>query len=444
MDGPDRDGLVLAGVDASYGPRPVLRTVSLQAPAGLVTGLIGPNGSGKTTIIRVASRGLRPISGEVRIRGVDPYALTAREAARLVAVVPQEVAPAFEYTVHEMVSMGRSAYRRPWAGGVERDRPAIREAMGRTGVLHLAFRSIGELSGGERQRVILAQALAQEAPVVLLDEPTTHLDIRHVVETMVMVRALARGEGRAVMAIFHDLNLAAAISDRLYVLAEGRILASGTPEEILAPDLLAHVFGIEAEVRRSEMTGGLSVTVRAPVDPASDAMGHAGGARGGPEKIVHVVGGGGRGGAAMRALLDAGHDVTAGVLHQGDTDAEMAQQAGLVRVVVPPFSSIDSSSAEESLGLMQAAAAVVVVDAPFGPGNVENLRAALVAAMDGVALFLLDRVPVEGRDFTGGEATGLWRALGERGTVVRSVPELVGAIGMVQQTQGVPEPRSGR
>jgi iron complex transport system ATP-binding protein len=160
VGGPEADGVVLAAVDAAYGSHPVLRGVSLEAPSGLVTGLIGPNGSGKTTIIRVASRGLRPTSGEVRIHGTDPYALTAREVARLVAVVPQEVVPAFEYSVHEMVSMGRSPYRRPWGRGGEHDWPAVREAMGRTGLLHLASRSMGELSGGEGQRVVLSPAPA--------------------------------------------------------------------------------------------------------------------------------------------------------------------------------------------------------------------------------------------------------------------------------------------
>src|SRR5437773_2923041 len=212
-----------------------------------MTGLIGPNGSGKTTLVRVASRGLPPRSGTVRVAGRDPYGMPARRAARTVAVVPQEVAPAFAYTALEIVLMGRTPYVSPWGGGTPDDWAAVRRAMQATNVHHLADRPIEELSGGERQRVILAQALAQDAPVLVLDEPTTHLDIRHVVEILALVRSLARDGGRAVLSIFHDLNLASQYCDRIYALAGGRVVAEGSPGAVLTPALVRDIFGIEAE-----------------------------------------------------------------------------------------------------------------------------------------------------------------------------------------------------
>ena len=254
-------GLVLAGVTAGYGPTPVVHDVSLIASPGEMVGLIGPNGSGKTTLIRAASRGLRPSSGRVLAEGVDPYSVTPKQAARLVAVVPQEVAPSFSYSALEVVLMGRSPYLSPWGAGTPEDWASARKAMEAADVGHLSARPLEELSGGERQRVILAQALAQDAPILLLDEPTTHLDLRHVVETLALVRSLADAEGKAVVAIFHDLNLASACCDRIYALDSGRVVASGPPEEVVTGALLLEVFGIQAEVSPNPMTGRPTVAI---------------------------------------------------------------------------------------------------------------------------------------------------------------------------------------
>ena len=208
-------GLEVRDVVAGYGPTDVLRGVSLEARPGEVTGVIGPNGSGKTTLVRMATRGLAPRAGLVRLGGIDPYAVPARRAARLVAVVPQEMAPAFSFSVLELVLMGRSPHHSAWGGGGAEDWAVARRAMVRANVQHLADRPIEELSGGERRRVILAQALAQDAPILLLDEPTTHLDLRHVVDLLALVGSLAREEGRTVLTVLHDLNLAASLCDRV-------------------------------------------------------------------------------------------------------------------------------------------------------------------------------------------------------------------------------------
>jgi len=242
----------------------------LHAAAGEVVGLVGPNGSGKTTVIRVASRALHPTSGAVRVNGVDPYAITARHAARMVAVVPQEVAPVFSFTALEVALMGRSPHRSGWRLGSGEDWARVREAMRTTGVAELADRPIEELSGGERQRVILAQALAQDAPVLLLDEPTTHLDLLHVLEVLAVVRDLAERKRTAVLSIFHDLNLAAATCDRMYVLSGGRVVAEGPPDRVLTRSLLAEVYRVEAEVVPNSMTGRPMVALGPLTRPLPD------------------------------------------------------------------------------------------------------------------------------------------------------------------------------
>ena len=409
------DGLILEGVTAGYGSAAVVHDLHLEARPGNVTGLIGPNGSGKTTLIRVAARGLAPRAGTVRLAGIDPYRVSAKRAARLVAVVPQETAPAFSYSVLEMVLMGRSPYLSAWGGGRPEDWAQARRAMAAANVQHLADRPIDELSGGERQRVVLAQALAQDTPVLLLDEPTTHLDIRHVVDILTLVRNLARDQGRAVLAIFHDLNLASAYCDRIYALAGGRVMAAGSPGTVITRDLMRDVFGVEAEVSPAGAAGRPSVVVSPPV--ALDRLS-------GSAPRAHVIGGAGRGAGAMRLLAELGFEVSAGVLHAGDTDQAVAERLNLIRVTVPPFSEIDERSAADCRELVQGALLLVVCDAPIGRGNLENVRLALEAVRSGVRTVLIEQVPIRERDFTGGEATGLWRALAAAATIVGSSEEL--------------------
>jgi iron complex transport system ATP-binding protein len=237
-----------------------------------------------------------------------------------------------------------------------------------------------------------------------------------VVDLLSVVRGLARNEGKAVLSIFHDLNLASAYCDHIHALASGRVVASGSPSAVLTPGLLRDVFGIEAEVWATGAAGRPQVTITPPFDP------------GPPHARAHVMGGAGRGGAAMRSLAERGFEVTVGVLHGGDTDEAVAERLNLLRVTVPPFSVIDPRSAADCRDLVGAASLLVVCDAPFGPGNVENLRIALEAVRAGVRTILLEQVPIEERDSTGGEAAMLWRSLRERSVVVGSVEEIDRAV----------------
>jgi len=405
---PPDPALTLRGVTARYGPAPpVVRDVSLSVDPGEVVGLVGPNGSGKTTLVRVVSRALPPASGAVRVVGRDPYAMSGRETARLLAVVPQDVLPAFSFTALEVVLMGRTPYRSTLGGGSPDDWARTRAAMAAASVQHLADRPFEELSGGERQRVVLAQALAQEAPVLVLDEPTSHLDIRHVVDLLAIVRGLAAGQGTAVLAILHDLNVASVACDRIVVLHRGETVAEGEPGAVITDDLLRAVYGVEADVVTDHATGrpairlGRPRTLRAPLG-----------------RRAHVVGGAGRGAPLLRRLAEMGYEVSVGVLHASDTDEAVAERLNLVRVSVPAFSTIDRESAAECRRLMEAADLLVVCDAPFGPGNLENLRLAVAAARGGVPTVLLEQVPIAERDFTDGAAAELWGALRGLSTVV--------------------------
>lgn len=409
--------LVVERVSAAYDGRPVLCEVDMEVRPGEVVGLVGPNGSGKTTLVRVASRALRPSAGTVRVGGHDVVTMPAREVARWVAVVPQDVAPAFSFTALEVVLMGRSPYRSRWGGVAGDDWARVRAAMAATHVQHLGDRPVDELSGGERRRVVLAQALAQDAPVLLLDEPTTHLDVRHVVELLAIVRGLAERQRTAVVAIHHDLDLAASTCDRLVVLDHGAVVAEGTPASVVTRGLLREVYGVEADVSTDHVTGRPSVRIEMAARAATPLG-----------RRAHVVAGAGRGAPVVRRLAQAGYQVSVGVLHGADTDAAVAERLNLVRIGVPPFSTIDAEAERTCRRLVMRADLLVVCDAPFGPANVANLRLALEAARAGIPTILLEEVPIEERDFTGGEASEAWLELRSLATSIRSYEELASVL----------------
>jgi iron complex transport system ATP-binding protein len=231
------------GVSFAYGARPALQGVSFAARAGEFVGLLGPNGAGKSTLVRLVAGLVAPASGEVRLAGLDPHATSRRAVARVCAFVPQEPRLAWPFTVRETVMMGRAPHQGLLALPTRFDRGAVDGALEACDLIHLAGRRLDALSGGERRRVFFARALAQEPRVLLLDEPTAFLDLAHQVAVMRMARLAAQG-GLSVVAVLHDLNLAAAACDRLVVLSGGRVVAEGAPAAVLTEERVAEVWGV--------------------------------------------------------------------------------------------------------------------------------------------------------------------------------------------------------
>ena len=246
--------LTIQNLTATYGRAPVLRDISLAAQAGQVLGLIGPNGAGKSTLLRAISGTLAPTAGSIRLGERDLLHLPAADRARLVSVVPQGVHLPEGFSVWEVVLMGRAPHLPRFGGESARDHEIARLAMLRTATWTLAERWIGELSGGERQRVLIARALAQEPQLLLLDEATAHLDLKHQTATLDMARRLARS-GLTVIAALHDLNLAALYADRLALLHEGALLICDTPKRVLTPAWLRQAYDVEAVVGRHPLYG---------------------------------------------------------------------------------------------------------------------------------------------------------------------------------------------
>ncbi|MGW0394997.1 ABC transporter ATP-binding protein [Streptomyces sp. NPDC003042] len=244
------DGLRLA-----YGDRIVAEGLDLSIPAGKVTALVGPNACGKSTALRALARLLTPAGGTVHLDGEDIAALSAREFALRLALLPQTPSAPDGISVRDLVARGRTPHQRWWRQWSSSDEAAVDAALEATGCADLAHRSTGELSGGQRQRVWIAMALAQDTPVLLLDEPTTYLDLAHQVDVLELVAQLNRERGRTVVMVLHELNLACRYADHLIALRDGRVVAAGPPSRIVTPELVHDVFGLHATVITCPVAG---------------------------------------------------------------------------------------------------------------------------------------------------------------------------------------------
>ena len=371
----------------------LLDRVSLNAEGGQIVGLVGPNGAGKSTFLRTLSGLLNQQEGTVSLSGQYLESLSAREVARVLALVPQIAPYTHGFTSLELVLMGRYPHMRRFQIEGAGDQRIAREAMRQTESEPFADRTLDTLSGGERQRVFVARALAQQPRVLLLDEPTSNLDILHQLKVLDLVRGLV-SEGMTAIAAIHDLHLAARYCHSLVLLSGGRVLAEGPPETVLSPDNIETAFGVRAVVYPDPMTGALTLSLMGPA--RTDGAAH-GGLR------THVVCGGGTGARVMYDLQQAGFTVTAGALGAGDTDRTAADILGIEYVPVPAFGGIDDEAHSRHLSLVAAADCAVLCETPIGANNLQNLE----ALREAKAVFCLGQTPLGQRDFTRGAAQRL-------------------------------------
>jgi iron complex transport system ATP-binding protein len=333
----------------------------------------------------LAAGTLRPNAGRVCLLGDEASRLPRREAARRVAVVPQEFTVQFPYTVWQIVEMGRTP-RLNLLGTLDADdHAAVDWALVTTNITHLTDRVFNELSGGERQRVLLALALAQEGQILLLDEPTAHLDIRWQIETLELLRRLNAERGLTILAALHDLNLAARYFSRL-ILLNKRVVADGPPSRALEQELLGAVYG--AAVTVGVLGGEEHLSVLPPGHTWKGASASAN--RSSPRPQAHVLAGGGTGALALRALADAGIPFSAGPLNVGDSDYALAERLAVSCIVEPPYAPISETGLAAARAAMRAAMAVLICSTPLGVGNIGLLDEALAAAQSGARIILLE------------------------------------------------------
>jgi len=240
--------LTAQAIDVCYEGRPALRQFSHSFAVGKITMILGPNGSGKSTLLKALARNLPLYDGKVLLGGEEIHRLPGKEVAKRMAYMAQSPAAPPDITVRELVEYGRYPYRSPWRGGSERDQQVVEAALRQTETAQMADRRVGTLSGGERQRVWLAMALAQEPDILLLDEPTTFLDVSHQFELLEHLKRLNRAKGMTVIVVLHDINQAARYGDEILVLQQGRLVRSGTARAVVTAELLAQVFGVRARV----------------------------------------------------------------------------------------------------------------------------------------------------------------------------------------------------
>lgn len=395
---------MLAAQDLStgYQGRPVIREVSLEIAPGEMVVVLGPNGSGKTTLVRVLARVLPLYEGDVLLDNLSVSRMEPRAYARQIAYAPQETIPDMGFTVYETIMMGRYPHQSSLFSESAEDRQAVDRALQKTRLESLADRLVGQLSGGEKQRVSLARALAQEAPYLLLDEPTAHLDLHHQVQLLTQLRHWTQNERLGVLCVLHDLNLAAEYADRVILMSEGQIAAQGEPAEVLQPPLLEGVYRTSVLVRPNPLSGKPLVfalsSYRPPlVDEAAPRL--------------HIIAGGGSGTPLFYPLMEMGWCVSTGVNNLLDTDEEVARSLGLEQVTEAPFSPIGETAFRRACDLVMHAAAVVLADTPFGHGNIANLRLAIEAQNAGIPVYAFTSAPISERDFSGGEASALWERL---------------------------------
>jgi iron complex transport system ATP-binding protein len=434
--------LQIDGITFGYDRQPLLYDIHVQVDEGEMVGLLGPNGSGKTTLLRLISGVLRPQQGRILLEGRDLQAWGRRGIARRIAVVPQELHVPFAFTVEEMVSLGRTPFINLFGTRSKHDISIVQEAMQSTEIAPLAGRIFNELSGGERQRVIMAMALAQQPALLLLDEPTSHLDIKYQIEILELVQRLNHRLGVTVIAAMHDLNLAARYFPRLLLFQRG-VVADAGPAEVLEPQLLRRVYGINVQV--GILRGAEHLSVLPPGKEAQEIENEK------PvQPRVHIMAGGGSGELIMRGLADTHIPFIAGALNIGDSDHALALRLASEVITEQPYTPVSAAALEQVRASLVQASILILCPMPIGPGNLSLLREAASAAKRGLPILLfapgvpgsqmvseesltdedklLQRTGIAIRDYTNGEGLKLVREMLRAGAMV------VGSLGETIET----------
>ena len=400
--------LMVHGLSIGYDSLPILDDINFNLQGGEMVALLGPNGAGKSTLLRCISKALEPIKGTVFFNGREAGSLSAAEIARQLAVVPQDTGVDFDFTVEEVIQMGRFPYDKGSRKNKTNNESIVNSAMEITGIFSLRHRSAATLSGGERQRMVFARALCQEPELLLLDEPTANLDIGYQWELLDIVLRLNREKMVTVIAAIHDLNLATLFFRQFILLAGGKVLASGSAEEVLTEENILASYGVQASIFRHPLHGRLQVSV------GKDSMSSMQKKVRDGEKRVHVIGGGQEALSVLEALWEKGYSLSLGPVSREDSGYHFAHFFDIPVIENPPFSSISDEICKEHLKLMQESKWIVLPPISFGEGNLRNLETMAEAMAQGIPGIVFGE-QAEERDFTVGKATSFLERLKGQG-----------------------------
>ena len=396
----------VTGVDFSYGREKVLRDINLTVERGDILSILGPNGCGKSTLLKLIRGLLVPDHGQVLWHGEEAAQLKRKQMAQLVAVVPQTLSAPFPYPVYEMVAMGRFACHSSFFSTDARDRKAIEKALAVTDTVHLADRMVTDLSGGELQRVILARALAQEAPVLLLDEATSNLDIEHRLEFSELLVRLNRELGTTIVQISHDLDQAAELSKQVLLLnSHGCVAALGPVAKVYTKENLRQVFRVETQIDHNPYSGAPRVY---PISQLASVQ----------QKLprIHLLCGGGSGRELLRRLNLAGAEISVGPVNRGDSDQILASALAVETIIEEPFCPISNAALQQAQKSAQQADVLIVAATAWGPGNLACIEMVREQLGTGKPVLLVDPDPK--RDFTAGKAWQLLQSIEQSGATI--------------------------
>jgi iron complex transport system ATP-binding protein len=390
-----------------YDKTDILCEVTFSVKQGEILGIIGPNGSGKTTILRLLTGIQHPLSGEISIAEKKLSFWNRKELAKQIAVVPQDTFVPFNYTVREIILMGRTPHLRLLQFEGKQDYAILDQAMAFTDTLDLSTRYFDALSGGEKQRALIARALVQEPTILLLDEPTAHLDLNHQIEILDLVKRLNAEQNLTVVFVTHDLNLAAGYCNRLILLSQGKIASSGPPKEVITESNILQVYGTKVIVSYHPLTSVPQVNLvsQTPFQRYTRK-----------KTKIHVIGGGGVSAGLLRRLAIEGYPVTAGVLNVGDTDEITANSMHLNVIRELPFSAISDRAIQDCRKIIEQTDCVILDRIMVGNGNLANLALAEYAlVLEKPVYVLIQHKPF---DFTTSKkATELYHQIKQQGAI---------------------------
>jgi iron complex transport system ATP-binding protein len=413
--------LTVKNLDFAYEGSNVLNNISFNVEDGCFLSILGPNGSGKSTLVNLICKVLKKYKGTITIKGRNIENLSSKEIAKLVAVVPQYSNTGFDFLVGELIMMGRFPYISRFGREKKQDYDIVENVMEKTKTLPLYKKRFSELSGGEKQRVVIAQALVQDTPIVLLDEPTSHLDINFQIEIMELFHELNINEGKTIIGVFHDINLAVNYSKDAILLKNGIIFNYGEINDIITKENIKKVFNSDVYVGKNPFTGKLYISPT--FNPVFE----------GPADVrdikVHVIGGGGAASPIINLLHGRGYTVSCGVVNNFDTDLNTSEMLGISYVSEAPFSPISLYSQNKNLEFIKSSEIVILPEIEFGHGNFSNLVSVKEAQELGKKVIVIEGKRIKDRDHTDGKAEMLYQKILEKGAItIKNISEIFNKI----------------
>ncbi|NHI94968.1 MAG: ABC transporter ATP-binding protein [Candidatus Lokiarchaeota archaeon] len=383
-----------------FGIRPILDDISIQFGKGHLYGILGPNGSGKTTLIKILSGVLKPSHGKVFINEKNMKNISIGDRAKELAVVNQSNPLQFDFTVSEIVKMGRYVHVNKFLREPDNEKIIINDILNEFNLCNLRDRNFNHLSGGEQQKVIIARSVAQQSKIILLDEPTTHLDINYEIELMEKLKQYV-DDGLIIIIVLHNLNLAAQFCDKIILLNQNNITAFGNPEDVITKENIKKVYNVDVLIKKNPISN--SIYIIPLKKEIFNSLKHKEEAK---IKKIHLVGGGGCGLEILPRLQK--HDVSVGIVSVLDDDYNLANYFNYQTIAEAPFSPISKESSEILKNHLKSVDLIILANIPFGKANLENLK---LLNDTNKPIIIYERDSIENRDYTNGIATKIYNEI---------------------------------